>query len=607
MFNLLLGHPPAKRADDGDLFGSRSYSTDNYARRIQTLAGTRVDEEIALTYSAVWACTRILCEPISGLPLHLYRKTDTDGRERASDEPLFDLLDVSPNPDMGASAFREGRTGHQVNWGNGFAEIESDRTGGVAALWPVHPARVRPTWLQDGVDRDRYPYMIRNDDMTLVPMRRDELLHVPGVFPEDGTWGKGVIAYGRERIGGGMSVDRHGDSYFASGAQPKGTVVLPAMLIKSQEQRAEYRKEWRQFHGSPDSNEVMLLPPDSKYEPIPISNEDSQFLETKKLSVAQIAQFYRVPVYMLGIFEMAAARASIEAQGIEFVMYSLMPWLKKWEEQLNLKLLTPAQRKEYFIEHNVAALLRGSTMERYNAYRIAITTGFMTINQVCRLENLPGIGPAGDVNYVPLNMTSAEAMYEDPPQPADPAGGKPAPDPAAGDIDDPKGQTPGAFLDWAKQTGATLADRRAGRTRRKRSILIHDGSCEPEALRTAARNVLTDVLSRFAVKEAKAAERAAKGDFEAWATAFYPKHADQLASALRSPAALLTAIGVTMDPAAAAAAACTQARATIETAYNADTPAQFATRLASWPAAFAEAAATEILGKEVSAQITHPN
>lgn len=594
---------PAKRADDLDGESRAFLSGDNLQHRVQTLAGSRVDEDLALTLSSVMCATRIVAETVSTFPLHLYRRIDDDGREKASDNRLFDMLDVMPNPDMGAAAFREGRTAHQCNFGSGLAEIERvdsrDDMSEPLAMWPIHPSRVRPTWVQDGVDRNAYPYMVRNNDLTYVPMKASELLHVPGVVPEDGRWGKGMVAYARETIGGAFSVERHGYAYFAGGAQPKGVVKLPAMLLKDKEQRAQYRKEWKEFHAGPDSNEVMLMPPEGSYDPIPISNEDSQFNETVKLAVAKVAQFYRLPVYMFGIFEKASARASIEAQGIEFVMYSIMPWLRKWEEQLNIKLLTPAQRKEYFIEHNVTALLRGDVGSRFNAYKTAIGGGWMTINQVCRLENLPTIGPAGDVNYVMLNMTTAQAMYDNPPQPADPSGGKPAAEPAALEeppIDGPKGKDPKALADWIRTAAEQFQASAAGKqTQRIRSAVIHSPPT-PDAFRASAKSVLSDVLTRFGVREAERAKAAAKGDLEEWAAKFYPDHQEQLAGALKPAAEVITALGIAFDRDGFAMRACRDARLAMVHAYNSDTPETFAKRLAEWPAAFAAAGVAQVLG-----------
>jgi HK97 family phage portal protein len=770
MLTTLFG--PARRAmTTGDLTNTAFWSSFSGRR---TLAGSRVSEDLALTYSAVWRCTRILAEAIAGLPLITYRRIDGDGREPATDLAVFDLLKTSPNPDMGAVPFREGRSGHQVNWGGGFAEIETDyRTGEPVNLWPIHPARVRPTWVTDTIDRDEYPYCVQNADQSWLPMKREEMLHIPGVFSEDGIWGKGTIAYAREAIGGAFAVERHGFSYFGSGAQPKGVLNIPGM--SDPEARRNFRREWKEVHGSPDSNEIAILPVEGKFSPITISMEDSQFLQTRKFNVGEVARWYGVPAHMVGEYEKAAAYASVEAQGIEFIIYSLMAWLRKWEDQLNLKLLSRAQRSQYFIEHNLAGLVRGDLKTRMEAYRTALQIGIMTINECRRLENLPTIGEAGDENYVQLNMTTAKAMHESPPRPGDKvAGANPFGKPPAGDgqnpIDGADGASEGAFDAWTRKAVRQLAARASGKQVRRRSILIHanagtdskspallavpdyrqDGDydcgaaathsvCDffgvgngrqavdyieelgttrtagtrpdaieeclatsglnvlsgpgmttadlaahhlagrpvicpiqlyetkpdqeakeqvghyvvvvgvsgdmvfyqdpaagrramtamefdqrwhdrdadgneydhygiasskatasaPEsanALKTAARVVLLEVLTRYASKESLAAKRAAKGDFLAWLDDFYPKHREQLAAALRPTAEVLNAIGVTFDAASAATKLCAAHRAKLQAAYDTATPAQFAATLAAWPAEMAASGMAEVMG-----------
>ncbi len=382
--------------------------------RVRTQAGTVVDEDLALTYSACWCATRLLAETVASLPLVVYRRKKNDDREQAPDHPLYDLLKTAPNGDMGSMAFREGRTQHQVNWGNGFAEIEretADPRSPIVALNPIHPRRVRPTRPADTDYRGmplwpKYPYMVRNNDGTSTALRADEMLHIPGVLSEDGVWGKGVIAYARQSIGFGLGTERHGASVFGNGSVPRGIVKVPG--LKDSDARKAFRAEWKQIHGSPDSGEIAILPVDGEFQQITISNEDNQFLQTRVHNVKEIARWYRIPVHMLSELAGPAGYNSIEMFSLEFVIYSLLPWIRRWEEQLELKLLTAEERKEYFVEHLLAGLLRGDLTTRFNAYAVALNNGFMTRNEVRRLENLNSVGPAGDKLFVPLNMVPLE-------------------------------------------------------------------------------------------------------------------------------------------------------------------------------------------------------
>lgn len=418
MLDLLF--PKGRKADDwwsGGGWGRGSWISG------RTLAGPVIDEDLALTYSAVWCACRVLSEAAANLPLITYRQGANGDRFQARDHGAHDLLRTAPNPTMGAHPFRIGRVLHQLNWGQGFAEIEREQAGNptspLLALWPIHPSRVRPSRPGDRYENHQpVPlgnYLVRNNDNTWEVLKPEEMLHVPGCFPEDGIWGKSTIAHAREDLGFGLAVQRHGASFFGSGAQPKAVLKLPGM--KDKQIRSEFRQEWKEVHGSPDSGEVAILPPEGDYTIISLTNEDSQFLETLKDGSRRVAQWYRVPPHMLAELEGGASFASIEMMSLEFVIYSLMPWLRGWEDQLCLKLFSVDERKEYFVEHNLAGLLRGDWQTRWNGYQKALSIGCLSINEIRRLENMNGIGKDGDVYYLPANLTTAAKLARTPAEP----------------------------------------------------------------------------------------------------------------------------------------------------------------------------------------------
>ncbi len=436
MIGFLLGRPVRKRASSDGLWTGIG----GHTQRVKTRGGVEVDENVALTYSACWAATRILTETIAGLPLFMYlRQPNDDFRKLASDHSLFDLVKAHPNESMGSMAFRECLLASQINWGNGFAEIERETMrpdSPVKALWPIHASRVGPVRSTDTdarglpIDPREFPYRVRNNDGASVVLRASEMLHVPGCITQDGIWGKGVIAYARESIGFGLATERHGATMFGAGLLPRGFLSMSGM--KDPEVRRQFRQEWKDVHGHPDASDIAVLPPDAKFYHLIMNHEDSQFLETRKHNITEISRWYRLPPHLLGDLERATF-SNVESQGLDFIIYSLMPWIQRWEEQLALKLLTPAERADYYFEHQLAGLLRGDLASRYAAYAIGLEKGFLTINQVCRLENMPGIGPAGDQHFIQLNMTTAENMLAGiiPGQP----GGAMKP---TGEIDDPE-------------------------------------------------------------------------------------------------------------------------------------------------------------------------
>lgn len=550
MLDLLL--PPRRMAASAD----RWWPTGG---RIRTTAGATVDEDLALTYAAVWCATRVISETVASLPLFMYERRPRDNRELATDNPLFDLVHSMPNPTTTSMVFREGRVGHQVNWGNAFAEIERDGEQ-VIALWPIHPSRVRPVNARD-VDRRGRPlsgftYVVRNNDNTEMALRSDEMLHVPGVFSEDSIWGKGVIAYARESVGFGLSTEQHGAAFFGSGAQPRGVFKGPG--FRDPESRRLFRQEWKEIHGRPDAGEIAIIPVESDYKQISLTNEDSQFLETRKHNVTEIARWYRLPPHMLMDLERSTF-SNIEHQGIEFVIYSLMPWLKRWEQQLALKLLTEEDRKQYFFEHQLLALLRGDINSRMSAYQTALDRGIMTVNEVRRLENLNDIGEAGDMHLIQLNMTTLEAMLEQQQAEEDPA--QTSEDPALPGEGNSEGMDP---IDPGQDDAG-------------------DQSGEDDATTAAVRAVLVDTLGRMLTREAQAARRAVAGrSFDAWLVEHRGKHADHILGALIPIHGLLGLVGIERHSAEIARDLIEATCQALREGYDTWTPKEMENQLVFW-------------------------
>jgi HK97 family phage portal protein len=409
MLDLLFGRPKSPKATASDWFsGGVGYGPHWVSGRIRTNAGVVVDEDLALTYAALWCGARCLCEPGSYVPLNLMRTVKDGGKAIAADHSGHQLVRY-PNPNMTGMPWREGRWLHQILWGNGFSEIVENSYGEKKEVWPIHPSRVRPSRPSDGaLDIKEFPYVIRNNDGSQTPMKASEILHVPGVFAEDGVWGKGVVAYARECIGMGISTERHGATYFGSGGTARGVVKLPG--LKDRDARQNFRAEWKQVHGSPDSGEVIILPVEGDFTPISVSNEAGQFIETRELNAAEICRILKIPPHFLGLLD-KASYASIEMMSLEFVIYGLLPWLVRWEEQLNLKMLSEEERLDgYFFLHDLTGLLRGDFKTRMEGYKEAIAGGIMTINEARRLENWATVGPEGDELMFAANMTTVKKI-----------------------------------------------------------------------------------------------------------------------------------------------------------------------------------------------------
>jgi HK97 family phage portal protein len=582
VLDLLLG-PASRYATIGPVVDAERPS--NWLRDFvgggTTKAGVPVNQQTALTFAAVFCATRVLCEPAGFLPLETYERVTDDDRRKATDYLLYDILKNAPNDSMAAEPFWEGRTQHCINWGGGFAEIEresDDPNSQCVALHPIHPSRV---WASS---RDQaaggFIYNVRNDDNSAVAMRAHEMLHIPGVLTDDGIWGKGIIQYARETIGGGLAKQKHGAQFFASGGQPKG-IIKNFASYNNKEARQSFRADWRDIHSA-GPTELALMPPGSEYVPIGIPNEASQFIESSGFDIKDVSRFYRVPLHMIGDLEKANYN-SIELMSLEFVIYSLWPWLRRIQGQCNLKLIPRMDRSRYYTEHNLSALLRGDLKTRMDSYRLAISIGIMTINEVRRLENMPGIGPEGDVHYVPMNMTTTERMMLGIGTGTNPPGN--GSDQSGTQGVEALTQEQSSRVDTLLKTFEQDVAHGNG----------HDNTAALDPTRRAARAVLRDTLGRMFTKESNAAKRAApREDFETWSEDFYGKHRATLTEALRPATQLLAVLGIHETAETLSARLIGDSKNRISAALSAS-PATLMASLDSWPTQRAEATADEIL------------
>ena len=382
-----------------------------------TTAGKIVTERSAMQMTAVYSCVRILAEAIAGLPLHLYRYTDEGSKEKALDHPLYLLLHDEPNPEMSSFVFRETLMTHLLLWGNAYAQIIRNGKGEVVALYPLMPNKMT-------VDRDPEGHLYyqynRNSDEAIKPsqtvlLQPRDVLHIPGLG-FDGLVGYSPIAMAKNAIGLAIATEEYGAKFFANGAAPSGVLEHPGTIKDPQRVRDAWQS---QFGGSSNSGKVAVLEEGMKYTPISISPEQAQFLETRKFQINEIARIFRVPPHMVGDLEKSSF-SNIEQQSLEFVKYTLDPWVIRWEQSLQRALIRQDEKARYFVKFNLEGLLRGDYQSRMTGYATARQNGWMSANDIRELENLDRI-PAedgGDLylingNMLPLQMAGAFANTED--------------------------------------------------------------------------------------------------------------------------------------------------------------------------------------------------
>lgn len=402
------------------LFRSRDKPTDRTAGSSYsfflggTASGKYVTERSAMQMTAVYCCVRILSEAVASLPLQFYRYTDDGGKEKAVDHPLYFLLHDEPNPEMTSFIFRETLMTHLLLWGNAYSQIIRNGKGEVVALYPLMPDRMK-------VDRDEhgrlyYEYTVYDSDDVdgrkgtnkvgrTVRLQPHDVLHIPGLG-FDGLVGYSPIAMAKNAIGLAIATEEYGSKFFANGAAPSGVLEHPGTI----KDPSKVRESWQAtFGGSGNANKIAVLEEGMKYTPISISPEQAQFLETRKFQIDEIARIFRVPPHMIGDLEKSSFN-NIEQQSLEFVKYTLDPWVSRWEQAMVRALLTPDEKKKYFFKFNVDGLLRGDYQSRMNGYATARQNGWMSANDIRELENLDRI-PAeqgGDLYLINGNMTKLE-------------------------------------------------------------------------------------------------------------------------------------------------------------------------------------------------------
>jgi HK97 family phage portal protein len=373
------------------LFRSRDKPTNSYDSPSYTYffgrahSGKRVNDRTALQHTVVYACVRVLSEAIAQLPLHLYQYTE-NGKERVPQHSLYFLLHDQPNPEMTSFIFRETLMSHLLIYGNAYAQIIRNGRGDVVELYPLMPDKMK-------VDRDEHNNLIyvysRYDEANPnikeqgdIILPAEQVLHIPGLG-FDGLVGYSPIAMAKNAIGISLACEDYGASFFANGASPSAVLEHPG-VIKNPER---VREAWHRAYGSGNAHKTAILEEGMKYTPISIPNNEAQFLETRKFQIEEIARLYRVPLHMIGDLEHATF-SNIEQMSLEFVMYTLSPWLVRWEQSLMKALLSDSEKGKYFIKFNVEGLLRGDYASRMSGYATARQNGWMSANDIRELEDM---------------------------------------------------------------------------------------------------------------------------------------------------------------------------------------------------------------------------
>jgi HK97 family phage portal protein len=368
-----------------------------------TNSGVAVNEDSALRYVTVYSCVRVLAETLGSLPLIVYRERPDGGRDKARDHPVYRLLHDEPNDEMTSQTFRETQMGHLALSGNCYAVIQTNRRGEVIELYPVEWDRMDP---KRNPDTRRIEYHL-NDRGSVEILPPEKVLHIPGLG-YDGVRGYSPIRMAQEAVGLGLAATEFAARFYGQGMNMGGMLEHPGKLSEEAHKRLKKSLE-EEGAGLANSWRPLILEEGMKYARIPMPLTDAQFIETRRFNREEICGLLRVPPHLVADLE-RSTNNNIEHQSLEFVMYSMLPYVTRWEQAINRRLFTRAEReKGYYAKFNLAGLLRGDYKSRQEGLAIQRQNGIISADEWRALEEINPIGGvAGEALLVNGNMISTE-------------------------------------------------------------------------------------------------------------------------------------------------------------------------------------------------------
>ena len=369
-----------------------------------TWAKVAVGEKTQLQIAAAFSAIRLIAETVGILPLHLYRKTPR-GRERATDHPLYDLVHRQPNEYMTAAEWKESVAVSLATLGQAYNLVTRfDTTGRVVSIQPVVKHRITPELAADG--SIIYWYTDRNGQRQ--KLTRRDVCPIRGFGNVGNLEGFAPHQLHANTLALAVAVEKYGAEFFGGGGRPTG--VLSTADSFKEEQRDAIRTNFNKYIRESWVNGMLpILERGLKYEPVTTPNNDAQFIETRKLQIAEIARIYRVPLHMLMEMDKASYNNTEQANK-HFLDYTLMPYLVRIEQALASTLLTDADRRHgLYLEFDVRGLLRGDSTQRAGYYAAMRVAGAMSQNEIRTLENMDTRDGADDL-HVPLNMAPSDLL-----------------------------------------------------------------------------------------------------------------------------------------------------------------------------------------------------
>ena len=358
------------------------------------------DTDKALTLTAVWCAIRLLAESVSSLPVSVYSKQANGDKVEDSKSPIYNLVKFKPNYYQNKITFFEFIMLSICTEGNSYVQIVRNNSGTPVQLICLSPSSVTVV-----VNNNELFYQVDGGAV----LDSSDMLHFKTIT-DDGVTGLSPIDQCAKALNWGVSLEEFGSTFFSNGAKPSSILQTDRALSDTALQRL--KTSFNNNYGKlKNSNSTIVLEEGLTFKPISISPEQAQFLSSRQFSIEEVARIFNVPPHMLKDLSKSSFN-NIEMQSQEFVTYTLMPYITRIEQEMNLKLFRTNELGKTFIEFNVNGLLRGDVKSRTEAYKTAITNGYMSINEVRQKENMNSI-EGGDKHFMQMNMTTIDKVGED--------------------------------------------------------------------------------------------------------------------------------------------------------------------------------------------------
>ena len=363
--------------------------------------GVNITPDTALTFTAVWSAVRLISESVSSLPISVFTKENNGDKKEDVNSSIYKLLKYKPNPYQNKITFFELQMMNLCLNGNSYVYIERDRLARPINLYPLN--------YEDMTIIKKDNKLFYEDGTTGKIYDADDILHFTGMTT-DGITGLSPIDVCKKAISYTGALEEYGNSFFKNGAKLSGVLSTDRALSETaiDRLRNSFNNTYSNLSGS---NQTAILEEGLTFKPVSISPDQAQFLASRTFSIQEIARIFGIPAHMLKDLSKSSFN-NIEMQSQEFVTYTLMPYITRLENEMNLKLFKTSELGKSFVSFNVNALLRGNVADRNNAYKTAITYGYMSINEVRQKENLNSI-EGGDKHFMQMNMTTIDKIGED--------------------------------------------------------------------------------------------------------------------------------------------------------------------------------------------------